>query len=234
MNASDGFLAQQQPQAAHQLLGKKLGDITRHAEDEKVDNPTQNLGTHRADALVNGHDAAGMGGLVLALLEELVVRTLDLGQQPDPRLLERAVDQNAAAGRQRVFEIFLVEPDGLELSRLIFRDDFDDFEVPAPGLAHVNRLHLDFDGGALPGLNLADFQPAAPVFVTERQVEQQIVDRVDADFGERRGLFGADALDELDGGVSVEHNRVLPRKCYLFARWSTTAVPGSKRMLSRS
>ncbi len=192
-------------------LRENFGNVSRHSRDEEMEDAPEHFRAHRADALVDRHDASRMGGVVLPGLDELVLRVLDLGKQGEPVALEFSVDEDPPSGSQRVLEIVLIEPDDLELAGVVLGHGLDDAEVPATRGLHPQRHDLDFDGRLLTGLEIPHREPPTAVFVAEGKILEEVVDRSDSRRLERRGLLGADALHVLDGSSDVEHES--PGRC---------------------
>jgi hypothetical protein len=148
------------------------------------------LRRHGTDPLVYRNDPAGVRGVVLAGLDELVLGILDLGEQSEPRPLELPEDEDAASRFQSVLEVLLVEPHRLELSGLVLRDHLYDLEVPAPRALHPDRDHLDFDRRLLARLDVPDLESPAPVLVSKREIKEEVVDGSYPRFRERVRFAG--------------------------------------------
>jgi hypothetical protein len=108
------------------------------------------------------------------------------------------VRQDALAGaktRPKVCE--LVIPHQEERARRVACRRLEDLPPAAPRPALLDRLEHGVDGCRLRGAERGDRPYVAPILVAKRQVEEQILDRRDAELAELLGTRGADALQEL-------------------------------------
>ena len=77
--------------------------------------------------------------------------------------------------------------------------------VPSTHGAHGLAAHYAGANGVYAvGLDVLDVREVDAVFVAKRQVVEEIVDRVDAAFGEEFGAVGTNAFDHADFGGQGE------------------------------
>src|SRR5262249_14597764 len=138
-----------------------------------------------------------------AAVQNLELRLGDLQAAALPALLDLAVECNQLAGLEAVAQVFAVKPDALESRPALPGHHFKDGHLPGakePGVADLGDHRRHF---ARP--ELGDPTWVEPVFVTERQVVEQVFDGGDVLLRQPLGHTRAYAFDEFDFSMEVEH-----------------------------
>ena len=155
-------------------------------------------------ARVHGDEAAGVERLVFGVLDDLVIVHAHLeGAAPAIRRLDLAVHDEALAALDDAREVSLPEEDRPEEPRGVPKRDEEGNLRPAPG----RRAHPCHRARARARLGADRDTPErgelAAILVSPRQVEERVRDGVDSELGVKLGALGADASEELQGGLEI-------------------------------
>ncbi len=126
-----------------------------------------------------------------------------------------AVQSHQHSGAELVLEIRGVEPDTLQGVAALANGHFE--QRHAAGAEEAERAHLGDDAGHLARAQFADAAWVQPVFVAERQIIEQVLDRGDALFQQDLGKARADAFDVLHVGREIEHRKMVAAAAALLA-----------------
>jgi hypothetical protein len=94
-----------------------------------------------------------------------------------------------------------------ELAGGILHEKMIDGVASAHGAQGLAAHDASANGVDAVGLDVFDVGEMDAVFVTKWQVEEEIVERIDAAFSEEFGALGADAFDHADFGGQGERHR---------------------------
>ena len=108
---------------------------------------------------------------------------------------------------EAAFEIAAVKKFARELASGILHQKMVDGVASAHGADGLTAHDAGADGVYPVGLDVANVGKVDAVFVAERQIVEEIVDRVDAALGEEFGAVRADAFDHADFGGQGQGHR---------------------------
>ena len=206
MNVDHGLAARGIAETRAQIFRKDV----RHVRIEElhcgVHGAANRARAERADGFVDGNDAADFGGVRLAVAEHLELR-IDHFEARGTQLVDFgfAVKNELLAGLEAAFEIAAVKKFAGEQAAggVLYEQMIDGVvcEFVRDGLAaHDARAN----GVGAVGLDVFDIGKMDAVFVAERQVGEQVFERVNAALGEKFGALRADAFDHAHFGGETE------------------------------
>ncbi len=200
------FAARRIAETRAQIFRKDVRHVGIDELDRCVHRAANRARTERADGFVNGNDAADFGGVRLAVAEHFELR-IDHFDARGAQLVDFrfAVKNELLAGLEAAFEIAAVKKFAREQAAgsVLHEQMIDGVvrEFIGDGLAahhaRANRV------GAV-GLNVFDIRKLDAIFVAERQIGEQVFERVNAALGEKLGALRADALDHAHFGCKAE------------------------------
>src|ERR1700722_15453397 len=130
-----------------------------------------------------------------------------------------AVKDQELALLETVFEIAAVKKLAGKLAGGILHEKMIDGIASAHGAHGLAAHYASANGVNAVGFDVLDVGEVDAVFVAKRQVMKEIVDRVDAAFGEEFGTLWADAFDHADFGGQRDGHR-----CVIYIIWRKGAV----------
>jgi hypothetical protein len=206
VDVDEGIAARGKAEALAQSFRKNIGHVRIDELDGGVHGAANGARAERADAFVNGDDAADFGGVGLAIAKhfELGIDHFDAG---GAELIDFsfAVKDELLAGLEAAFEIAAVKKlAGEEATGGVLHEEMIDGvvgELIGDGLAAhdfgangVGAGRLDvFYGGEMDA-----------IFVAEGEIGEEILEGKDAALGEKFGALRADAFDHADFGGETE------------------------------
>src|SRR5215831_12123162 len=136
-------------------------------------------------------------------IEYLELGLVNLQATASPAFLHLSIQRYHLAGLETITEIGAVEPDALESCSALPRHHFKDWKPL--GTEHACVANLGDDGGHFSGLQFGYPAGVDTVFVTERQVVEQILYRRKVFLRQPFGYARTHAFHELDFRIEVEH-----------------------------
>ena len=208
VHAAQGGPQPDHPQRGAGLAGQRVGQVVREALGQGGQHAPQQVARQRPELLVDRHDAAGVQPAGLVALQRLHVRGGEHGTPAAPGVgLDGTVQHQPAPAHDHVLQVGLVEPDRLAAPRLVLQPGLE--QGHAARAAHSGNRHRADHRGALARHQVGQAHDAAAVLVAQRQVQQQVLDPLDPQAGQGCRPRRADALDELDRRLEVDHARII-------------------------
>ena len=202
----EGFAARRKTEAGAQCFGEDIG----HALIDELnggEHGAANLaGAEGADGFVDGNDAADFGGVEFLVAEDFDLR-IDHFKARGTEFVDFrfAVKDEELAGFQSAFEVAAVkEFAGERAAGVVLNEEMIDGVAAAAHAADGLAAHdTRANGVSAVGLDIFYFGKMNAVFVTKREIAEQIFERVDTALGEEFGALRADAFDHADFGAEV-------------------------------
>lgn len=210
MRLDKGFATRGKSQALAQFRGEHVGNRVLQILQGGVNGATNLACAESADGLVDGHDAAHLGGVDFLAAEhfELGIHHFTAGRALLVDL-GLAVKDELHAGLQATLEETAVEEFARKRAGIVLHEQVVDGVAtihPADGLA----AHDASAQGVNPvGLNIFDFREVDAVFIAKGEVVQQVFEGVDAALGQQLRAVRADPFDHLDVGLETDGHRSL-------------------------
>ena len=199
MHVGERVAARREPIAGEQRGGQRVGNGGVEVGQRGVDHPAQRARAEAPDGLIDRHDAAYFGGVGGFIPHELVLR-IDHLQAPGPVGIDVhfAVQHDALPRLEATFEVAAVEELAVQHAGGVTHHQVID-RVAAPRKTHQTAAdHFGLHGVRAAGREFADAGEAQAVFIAERQVAQQVLDRADLTLGQQRRALRSHALQVHD------------------------------------
>src|SRR5271165_2634835 len=207
MSLDDGIAASGIVQAIAKRFGKDVGQAVVEILERGVDGAANLARAESAHGFVDGNDAADFSGVESFGAEDFDLRinhfAAGRAQLVD---FDFAVKDDLLTGLEASFEIAAVKEFAGERAGIVLHEKMIDGVAAvhaADGLAaHDARAN----GVDIVGLKIFDFGEVGTVFVAKGQVVKEIVECVDAAFGEKFGALRAHTFDHADFGLQTDRH----------------------------
>ena len=190
VDVAEGLAARDQPQPLAHGRRQRVGQARVERGGQPGEDAPQRLAAQRAELLVYRHHPAGVHAGRVVVFDQLVLRRAHHQAAAVAVALDGAVEGDAPPARERVLEEGLVEPERLHAAALVLQPGFE--ERHPPRAAQAGHRDPSRDRGPLAGPQVGDPRALGAVFVPQRQVIQEVLDRRDPDLGEVGGPLGTD------------------------------------------
>jgi len=208
VNVDEGIAARGKAETLAESFGKNIGHVAVEHLHGGVHGAANGARAERANAFVNGNDAADFGGVGLAVAKHFELR-IDHFEARGAELIDFgfAVKDELLAGLEAAFEIAAMKKfAGEEAAGGVLHEQMIDGvvgEFVGDGLAAHD---FGTNGVDAVGLDVFDIREMDAVFVAEGEIGEEILEGVDAALGEKFGALRADAFDHADfGGEGESH-----------------------------
>ena len=138
------------------------------------------------------------------VIQKFKLRLSDLQSAAFPSFFHLAIERNELAGFETITQVFTVEPDAFQGGSSLSGNQLKDWHAVA-GAKDGGVANLRNDGGHLSGAQLANSTRVQAVFIAEGQIIEQVFNRENVLLRQPFGNARADALNEFDFCVKVQH-----------------------------
>src|SRR2546430_1417698 len=165
-----------------------------------VNRPANRARSKRADGLIDRHNAADFRRIESFAADDFHLR-IDHLDSRGPLLIHFgfAVENQLLAVLQAAFEVATVKEFAGQGTGFVLNKQVVDRVATTHGADGLAAGHRDAQGVNRVGPNVFNLGKLDAVFITKRQIPEQILQSVDTTLGEQLGTLRANALNRLDG-----------------------------------